>query len=63
MKLRVWHNCLVVGEYEVADDGLTPTEIQSNEDYISIDPWNKLAGEQCGNRSMSYSFALRGNNE
>lgn len=60
MKIRIWHNCLVIGEYEITDDGLTPTEIAKHEDHISLDPWNKLACEQIDGRSMSYSFALRG---
>lgn len=59
MNLRIWHDCLVVGEYEITDAGLKPTEIEDLEDHISIDPWSKLAGEQLENQSMFYSFALR----
>lgn len=58
MKLRIWHNCLTVAEYEVSDTGLTPTTIADHEDHVSIDPWNKLAGEQVNRRHMSYTFAL-----
>jgi hypothetical protein len=59
MKLRIWRNCLVVAELEIDDetllvgrtafreDGRIPN-VQSfigEESHISIDPWNRLAGE------------------
>jgi hypothetical protein len=59
MKLRIWHNCLVVGEYEVSDNGLVPAAIGEHEDHVCIDPWNKLAGEQVDGYHMTYTFALR----
>lgn len=71
MKMRIWHNCLIVAELELPDGDTTSqagqvvwfpddSPIVGYDDHISVDPWNKLAGDHVGREHQSVSIALPG---
>lgn len=76
MKLRIWRNCKVVAELEFDDetllliqddtigaDGKGVDGFIEDDDHVSIDPWNLLAGETKGNLHSTFGIGLGVSND